>query len=90
MRLESSAANRRASKQEIHDIQTVASSWTTTGVMRRLWNDRVSCCRATGVALAVAGSLVWFPAAAVAQCESRADATPVDYLEYREGRFTIC
>lgn len=53
-------------------------------------SDMVSCCRATGVLLAVAGSLAWFPTAAVAQCESRADTTPVDYLEYREGRYTIC
>jgi len=41
-------------------------------------------------ALALAGSLAWFPAVATAQCESRADVTPVDYIEYREGRFTIC
>ena len=49
-----------------------------------------SCRRAPVASLALIGILGGFPAAAVAQCESRADATPVDYVEYREGRFTIC
>ena len=39
---------------------------------------------------AVACILVGFPSLAVAQCESRVDTTPVDYLEYREARYTIC
>ena len=40
--------------------------------------------------LAAACVLIGFPSRAFAQCESRADTTPVDYREYREGRYTIC
>ena len=34
--------------------------------------------------------LVVVPSLAAAQCESKADASPVEYLEYRDGRYTIC
>lgn len=41
-------------------------------------------------AVHVIACVLTFPSLAGAQCESRADATPVDYLEYREGRYTVC